>query len=157
MGRDPRRLELSEGMTLRGLDTERCPCGRRTGGYAVGHGDVGVELGARVAASLRAALGVDITPEDAVIRPSTRDGVDYQCNAAMALAKTLGRPPSEVAQAIVDELDATDLVEDPEVAGPGFINFTLGIDPALPEGLRAARHRFDPSRHVRGELLQPVP
>lgn len=91
----------------------------------MGYGDVGVELGARVAASLRAALGVDITPEDAVIRPSTRDGVDYQCNAAMALAKTLGRPPREVAQAIVDHLDSADLVEDPQVAGPGFINFTL--------------------------------
>lgn len=91
----------------------------------MGYGDVGVELGARVAASLRAALGVDITPEDAVIRPSTRDGVDYQCNAAMALAKTLGRPPREVAQVIVDHLDSADLVEDPQVAGPGFINFTL--------------------------------
>lgn len=91
----------------------------------MGHGDVGVELGARVAASLRAALGVDITAEEAVIRPSTRDGVDYQCNAAMALAKTLGRPPREVAQAIVDHLDSADLVEGPQVAGPGFINFTL--------------------------------
>ncbi|WNV88871.1 arginine--tRNA ligase [Umezawaea sp. Da 62-37] len=88
-------------------------------------GDVGVELGRRVAAALRAALGVEITPAEAVIRPSAREGVDYQCNVAMSLAKTLKKAPREVAQAVVEHLDAADLVETPEVAGPGFVNLVL--------------------------------
>ncbi|PPK68856.1 arginine--tRNA ligase [Actinokineospora auranticolor] len=89
------------------------------------HGDVGLELGARVAGALRRGLDVEITAVDAVVRPSTRDGVDYQCNAAMSLAKRLGKPPREVAQAIVAHLDSADLVDEPEVAGPGFINLRL--------------------------------
>ncbi|WP_018684188.1 arginine--tRNA ligase [Actinokineospora enzanensis] len=89
------------------------------------HGDVGLELGARVAGALRRGLGVEITPVEAVVRPSTREGADYQCNAAMSLAKRIGKAPREVAQAIVDHLDAADMVEPPEVAGPGFVNLRL--------------------------------
>jgi arginyl-tRNA synthetase len=94
----------------------------------VAQGDVGLEIGQRVATALNAALGVTITPADALVRPSTRAGVDYQCNVAMSLAKTLGKPPREVAQAIVDRLDSADLVEPPEIAGPGFINLVLTND-----------------------------
>jgi len=50
---------------------------------------------------------------------------DYQCNAAMALAKLLKKPPREVAQAIATGADLPDSVERLEVAGPGFINFHL--------------------------------
>ncbi|GAA2993270.1 arginine--tRNA ligase [Actinokineospora diospyrosa] len=89
------------------------------------HGDVGLELGARVAEALRRGLGLEITPDEAVIRPSTREGADYQANAAMSLAKKLGKPPREVAQVIVDHLDSADMLEPPEIAGPGFINLRL--------------------------------
>jgi arginyl-tRNA synthetase len=88
-------------------------------------GDVGVELGRRVAVALRTALGVDITPAEALVRPSTREGVDYQCNVAMSLAKKLKKAPREVAQAVVDHLDSADVVEEPEIAGPGFVNLVL--------------------------------
>jgi len=88
-------------------------------------GDVGVELGRRVAVALRTALGVEITPAEALVRPSTREGVDYQCNVAMSLAKTLKKAPREVAQAVVEHLDSADLVEAPEIAGPGFVNLVL--------------------------------
>jgi arginyl-tRNA synthetase len=91
-------------------------------------GDVGEELGRRVVAALRAALGVEVTVSEALIRPSTRAGVDYQCNAAMGLGKLLGRPPREVAEAIVGALEADDLVEQPEIAGPGFVNLVLRTD-----------------------------
>ena len=89
-------------------------------------GDIAVLLGTRVADAL-AGAGVAITPAEALIRPSGRAGADYQCNAAMSLGKKLGKPPREVAQAIVDALDAPE-VESAEVAGPGFINFTLRTD-----------------------------
>ncbi|SEQ59815.1 arginine--tRNA ligase [Lentzea albida] len=88
-------------------------------------GDVGLELGQRVARALRVALDVDITAEEALIRPSNRDGADYQCNVAMSLAKKVGKNPREVASLIVEHLDAADAVEAPEIAGPGFINLKL--------------------------------
>jgi arginyl-tRNA synthetase len=50
---------------------------------------------------------------------------DYQANGIMALAKQAKRNPRELAQAVIDQLDAQDLVEPPEVAGPGFINLRL--------------------------------
>lgn len=90
-------------------------------------GDVGTELAVRVVAAVRAAFDLEITLADALIRPSTRGG-DYQCNAAMGLAKRLGRPSREVGDAIAAALDAADLVQAPEVAGPGFVNLTLRRD-----------------------------
>jgi arginyl-tRNA synthetase len=50
---------------------------------------------------------------------------DYQANMAMALGKRLGKPPREVAAAIVERLDVAELCEAPEIAGPGFINLRL--------------------------------
>ena len=51
---------------------------------------------------------------------------DYQCNCAMPLAKSLdGQSPRQVAESIVAALDVADLCEEPEVAGPGFINLRL--------------------------------
>ncbi len=41
---------------------------------------------------------------------------------ALALAKPAGRPPREVAQAIVDALPPAPFVQKVEVAGPGFLN-----------------------------------
>ncbi len=53
---------------------------------------------------------------------------DFQANCAMALAKSLGRPPREVAQQIVDRVQLGDLCEPLEIAGPGFINVRLKSD-----------------------------
>nr|CEL23523.1 Arginyl-tRNA synthetase [Kibdelosporangium sp. MJ126-NF4]CTQ89137.1 Arginyl-tRNA synthetase (EC 6.1.1.19) [Kibdelosporangium sp. MJ126-NF4] len=82
-------------------------------------------MAARVVAAVKSSLDLDITPAEALIRPSGRPGADYQCNAAMGLGKRVGRPPREVAAAIVGALDADDLVGEPEIAGPGFVNLTL--------------------------------
>ena len=91
-------------------------------------GDIALELGDRVVAAIGAGLDIVITVDEALIRPSTRDGVDYQCNVAMSLAKRLGRQPREVAALIVEHLDTGDLLETPEVAGPGFVNLVLRDD-----------------------------
>jgi arginyl-tRNA synthetase len=50
---------------------------------------------------------------------------DYQANCAMPLGKVLGRKPQEVAKEIVGRLDLGDMLEPPEVAGPGFINIRI--------------------------------
>ena len=73
-------------------------------------------------------LGPEAADADPVLRRSDRPGVDYQANAAMALAKKAGRNPRELAEAIVGAAVLDDLVETVEVAGPGFINLTLRPD-----------------------------
>ncbi len=80
-------------------------------------------LAQRVSAALGAAFGVQYETADPVIRPSTF--ADYQSNAALPLAKKLGRPPRDIAADIIGHLDLDGVAEPPEVSGPGFINFRL--------------------------------
>jgi arginyl-tRNA synthetase len=62
----------------------------------------------------------------AAIKPATNaDNGDYQANCAMALGKALGQKPPEVAKALIAALPANDLLDEPTVAGPGFINLRL--------------------------------
>ena len=60
-------------------------------------------------------------------RPKEAHHGDYACNAALQLARTLKRPPREIAQAIVKALPASPIVEKAEVAGAGFINLFLRL------------------------------
>jgi arginyl-tRNA synthetase len=84
------------------------------------------ELHSRFRAALAAAFGDELASTDPLIRPSSFG--DFQANVAMSLARTLGRPPRAVAEAIVERLDASDLCEHVEVSGPGFVNLTLRSD-----------------------------
>src|SRR5205807_6309926 len=82
--------------------------------------------------NLRAALAglvPDPAPYVAMVKPAQdpRHG-DYQANCAMSLAKVLGQPPRAVAQEIVKRLEPGELLEPPEIAGPGFINLRLRND-----------------------------
>ena len=71
-------------------------------------------------------LAADVEPYVAMIKP-TQDAKhgDYQANCAMALAKSLGKKPRDVAQDLVNRLNLRDLLEKPEIAGPGFINLRV--------------------------------
>ncbi len=84
------------------------------------------ELSTRFRAALAAAFGDELASTDPLIRPSSFG--DFQANLAMSLARTLGRPPREVAAAIVEHLEVDDLCERVEVSGPGFVNLTLRSD-----------------------------
>ena len=50
---------------------------------------------------------------------------EFASNVAMVLAKSAGRPPRELAQAIIDRMPKSRQVDRLEIAGPGFINFFL--------------------------------
>jgi arginyl-tRNA synthetase len=71
----------------------------------------------------RDLAGRDVDP---VVRPSDR--ADAQVNGALALGKELGRPPREIAQAIVDSGVFTGMCSLVEIAGPGFVNLTFADD-----------------------------
>jgi len=68
-------------------------------------------------------------PSYATVKPADRrDLADFQCNGALALAKSLKRKPQEIATAVADQWSATTLAEKPTVAGPGFLNFRVTTD-----------------------------
>ncbi|HEY2158699.1 MAG TPA: arginine--tRNA ligase, partial [Isosphaeraceae bacterium] len=65
----------------------------------------------------------------AAVRPSTDPKFgDYQANGCMAIAKSQGKNPREVAQAVAEAVDLSPLADTPEVAGPGFLNVRIRED-----------------------------
>ncbi len=50
---------------------------------------------------------------------------DYTTNVALQLGSTLKKNPRQIAQTLADRLKQSSLFDAVEVAGPGFINFTL--------------------------------
>jgi arginyl-tRNA synthetase len=83
-------------------------------------------LSGAVSRAIVAAFGPGVEGTDPVIRPAANAAFgDFQANFAMRLGKELGRPPRDVAVAVVNELDLGGICERVEVAGPGFVNLTL--------------------------------
>ena len=73
-------------------------------------------------------LGVDPVPANLVVeRPARREHGDWSTNAALVSAKSAGRNPRELGQELADYLLANrpPHVEAMDIAGPGFVNFTL--------------------------------
>ena len=65
----------------------------------------------------------------AIVRPTTDAKFgDYQANGVMALAKQMKTNPRKLAEDVVKHLDLSDICEEPEVAGPGFVNLRLKAD-----------------------------
>jgi len=83
-------------------------------------------LAQRVHDAIVASFGPEYSDADPLIRPSAF--ADFQANAALPLAKRVGRPPREVATELAARLDVTGICAEPVVSGPGFINLTLRDD-----------------------------
>ncbi|MEU8996458.1 ArgS-related anticodon-binding protein NrtL [Streptomyces caniferus] len=89
------------------------------------------ELSRTVLRSVRGAveeqeLSVTV-PARIVVEPPPRPGCgDYASNVALQLAGPAGRPAREVAEILRRRLDGSAGIARVEIAGPGFLNFTLG-------------------------------
>ncbi|WP_099238007.1 arginine--tRNA ligase [Synechococcus sp. BDU 130192] len=84
------------------------------------------QLKTAVSEALIKAFGEDLKDTDPlVVLASNPKFGDYQSNVALSLTKTLKKNPREIAQSIIEALDIADLCENPTIAGPGFINFSL--------------------------------
>src|SRR5690554_4228371 len=57
--------------------------------------------------------------------PKERTHGNFATNLAFILAKPARRSPREIAVILLDKLVGSALIEEAEVAGPGFINFFL--------------------------------
>jgi arginyl-tRNA synthetase len=90
--------------------------------------DIFADFAARVAAALK-TLYPEASAEliaRAVVEPPRDAGHgDLSSNAAMVIAKPLGKNPREVATALAEHFKSDPDVSSVEVAGPGFLNFRL--------------------------------
>jgi len=94
---------------------------------------------ARVADALKAlypSIPGEVLSRIVVEPPRDAAHGDLSTNAAMVVAKPLGKNPREVATAIAEHFKADKDVASVEVAGPGFINFRLNT-PIWHEALRS--------------------
>ncbi len=78
-------------------------------------------------ASAAGALPAGDIPPVTVETPKDAANGDWACTFAMQCAKPLRMAPRRIAEALVDSLDLSGSCFDTvEIAGPGFLNFTLG-------------------------------
>ncbi|MGO1355613.1 MAG: arginine--tRNA ligase domain-containing protein, partial [Brachybacterium tyrofermentans] len=82
-----------------------------------------IALTERFQSAFASAFGPEYADADPIIRPS--QFADFQCNAAMGLAKRLGKKPRDIAAEILAAVELDDIAETPEIAGPGFLNIRL--------------------------------
>src|SRR5690348_15343852 len=82
------------------------------------------QLKARFGAALPEAA--DRAAFEKAVRPATDTKFgDYQANGCMALAKSTGRKPRDLAAQVAAAVDLAPIAAPPEVAGPGFLNVRL--------------------------------
>jgi arginyl-tRNA synthetase len=98
--------------------------------------DIQDDLASALMRSLAAAVSAGSLPSGLVLpdsitleRPKNRDHGDYATSVALALAKSAGLNPREVAQIIISQLKSDSFIKASvsalDIAGPGFINITL--------------------------------
>ena len=83
------------------------------------------ELIAQIRGAISKGLGLDYQGEIPLERPKNRDHGDYASSIALQLAKSAGKSPREIATALQSALAAEPNISKVDIAGPGFINFTL--------------------------------
>lgn len=110
--------------------------------------------------------GAEIPEKFAVLleRPK-RDGQgDWATNAAMQLSKVFGASPLELAGEIIENINNREGIEAIEIAGPGFLNFTLSnawitdtIKNVVASGDDYGRNNLGGGRKVQVEFVSANP
>jgi len=81
----------------------------------------------RLRSALR-TLGLPVDGSIQVVPAADPRFGDYQTNAAMVLGKERKENPRVLANRIAESIDVRGISKPPQIAGPGFINFTLEKD-----------------------------
>ena len=108
--------------------------------------------------AIQKAAGTKLEEHAIVLeRPKQAAHGDWATSIALSLAKELKAKPRDIAQKIVDSLDLDpSLVAKTEIAGPGFINFTLTSDWLYKElaGLLTHGSKYGQSQMGNGKKAQ---
>ncbi|OKH33908.1 arginine--tRNA ligase [[Phormidium ambiguum] IAM M-71] len=76
--------------------------------------------------ALIAAFGIDYAEIDPMLVSASNPKFgDYQSNIALGLSKQLKQSPRAIAETIIQHLEIGEICQNPEIAGPGFINLTV--------------------------------
>lgn len=76
--------------------------------------------------AVQKAFDISLEPSSIVIEtPKNKNHGDYSSNVAMQLTRQLRQNPRVIAQAVIDAMRMDSMIEKVEIAGPGFLNFTL--------------------------------
>lgn len=91
----------------------------------------------------------------AVMRPKDRAHGDWSTNIAMQLARKAGSKPTDLAQAIANELEHNQGIASVEIAGPGFINITLNAaaSAAVVDTILTQGQAYGSNTHLAGKTL----
>jgi arginyl-tRNA synthetase len=109
----------------------------------------------QVSTAIKGLYGIDAKAE--LSRPEEQFG-DYATNVALRLAKSVGKNPREIAEALSVKLRETlsDQITEISMAGPGFINIKLS-DQVLLESLNQAPAKSLEGQTVVAEYSDPNP
>ncbi|MCV6589658.1 MAG: arginine--tRNA ligase [Marinobacterium sp.] len=122
-----------------------------------------------IASAVDALLADGTLPSETqpkIMVENTRDKAhgDFASNIALTLAKPARRNPRELAQAILDALPHSDLIEKTELAGPGFINFFVTqastaavVKQILNEKADFGRNRAEVKERIQVEFVSANP
>ena len=83
------------------------------------------QLIAQIRSAIEQALKIQFSGEIPLERPKNRDHGDYASSIALQLAKVARATPRQIAEALAVELSVQPNISKVDIAGPGFINFTL--------------------------------
>lgn len=83
------------------------------------------QLISQIRAAIEQGLNLNYQDEIPLERPKNREHGDYASSIALQLAKVAGKSPRDIAGLLAQELSALPNISKVEIAGPGFINFTL--------------------------------
>ncbi|MEX2046169.1 MAG: arginine--tRNA ligase [Chloroflexota bacterium] len=107
--------------------------------------------------------GTEDVPIDVEV-PANVDHGDYATSIAMRLAKTLRKPPREIATAIKDELELRAPLASAEIAGGGFVNVRLDetwlraqVDAIVSDGADYGRSSTLRGRRIQVEFVSANP
>lgn len=107
---------------------------------------------------LRAGGALDCELPESIIIERARDRKhgDFACNIALVLAKQARSNPRELAAKIATALPRSEKVEKVDIAGPGFINFTMaaGAFRAVVADILAAGNEYGRSTIGAGKQVQ---
>ncbi|HJW03326.1 MAG TPA: arginine--tRNA ligase [Azospira sp.] len=87
--------------------------------------DIKAHLTELIQAALKSVAPTEADMAIVLERPKQESHGDFAAALAMQLARALKKNPREIAQQLVNELPASPWVEKVDIAGAGFINFTV--------------------------------
>jgi len=105
-----------------------------------------------------------VVPEVQIEVPGNPEHGDFSSNLAMTMARAEKKSPRQIAEALVAALGDCDFLSKVEIAGPGFINFTLVptcwyevLDDITAKGGQYGFSQFGQGRKVQVEFVSANP